>query len=55
VIKGDGDKMVLIKKTCKFGEVEMNIGDRISSVEDNIQCKCEMPPMLHCIQNPNAD
>lgn len=37
--------------TCKFANIELNIGDKLESQDDQCQeCVCKVPPMLHCIE-----
>jgi hypothetical protein len=53
VIKGSGDGMGLEK--CKFGNLELTIGDQLSSDDMNIECKCEVPPMPYCVRKSFED
>lgn len=35
---------------CKFGNLELNIGDKIKD-RYCVDCSCAYPPMAHCIQS----
>lgn len=40
---------------CKFGSLELNIGDVLSTKENNcFKCSCNVPPMLDCIFTPGC-
>ncbi|KAL7018589.1 hypothetical protein ACKWTF_010821 [Chironomus riparius] len=40
---------------CKFGSLELNIGDVLSKKEKNcFKCSCNVPPMLDCNFTPDC-
>ena len=37
-------------KTCKYGNKVLQVGDGITDSNKCIECKCLVPPMVHCVQ-----
>lgn len=37
---------------CKFGDKLLNLFDTVTHEGgDNLNCKCYIPPMVHCLKN----
>lgn len=40
------------KMKCKFGEKTLDLLDHVMYEDgDNLNCKCWIPPMVHCLKN----
>lgn len=44
---GDGPKS---DNTCKYGNMTLNVGDKIKVMDPCLECSCETPPMARCIR-----
>ena len=54
IIPGNKPQARLSPK-CKFGSLELNIGDALSTKENNcFKCSCNVPPILDCIFTPGC-
>lgn len=36
--------------TCKYGNMTLNVGDKIKVNDPCLECSCETPPMARCIR-----
>lgn len=37
-------------KTCRFGELNLYVGQQLSPDDTCIECTCKVPPMVECIR-----
>lgn len=35
---------------CKYGDHELQIGDKVSDDNKCVECECQIPPMVTCVQ-----
>lgn len=38
------------ENTCKYGNMTLNVGDKIKVSDPCLECSCETPPMARCIR-----
>ncbi|XP_037032048.1 uncharacterized protein LOC119071284 [Bradysia coprophila] len=41
-------------KTCKFGDLNLYVGQRLSPDDKCVECVCKIPPMVDCVRKENC-
>lgn len=55
IIPGEGKSANATSEKCKFGKLEFDIGDSLSTGANACsKCTCNTPPMLDCVFTPSC-
>lgn len=50
----EGRSSVETTEKCTFGNLKLNVGEVVKSRNKCDTCKCTVPPMLHCVKDPEC-